>query len=68
MEEKKFAYKIYFPAKMDTGLISFNDKIVISVENGILGGGRDDGEFVEFMRLALKEWFDGSFVSFVEDE
>jgi len=54
--------RLYFDVEhsgeLGAGLRPYTDRVVIDVESGDPGG--ENGEFAEFMREALAEWFDGA--------
>ena len=54
-------FDIDHPGELDAGIISFSDQVFLTVASGDPGG--ENGEFTEFMRKALEEWYDGAGVS-----
>ena len=57
----KINYLVEMPDDFSAGLRGFTDTLEITVESGDPGG--DPGEFAEFMRQSLAEWFDGAGVT-----
>lgn len=55
-----FVYDINEPGERGAGINPFSDTIKIIVDSGNPGG--EDGEFAEFMREALAEWYDSASV------
>ena len=53
-------YNIIMPSEPAAGIIGFTDSITVNIESGDPGG--DDGEFAEFMRDCLSDWYDGASV------
>jgi hypothetical protein len=51
-------YYIDVPSELSAGLRGYSDEITISVLSGDPGG--EDGEFNEFVKDFLNEWFDGA--------
>ena len=62
---KTVKYDIYMPSELAAGLRGFDDTVTITVDSG--DPGRGEGEFEEFMRLALAEWYDGAMVRIVKE-
>ena len=60
MNKGEFVFVINHPGETGAGILPFSDTITIQVASGDLGG--DDGEFEEFVRGTLKEWYDGAIV------
>lgn len=54
----KIEFDIYHPGEIDAGIHGYTDLVSIYVESGDPGG--EKGEFAEFMKDALTEWFDGA--------
>lgn len=55
-------YQIENPGEMSAGLYPYSETVTIAVGSD---AGGEPGEFAEFMRLCLEEWFDGSAVEIV---
>lgn len=64
MKPKLIKYNIYSPGESAAGISSFSDVLDICVLSGDPGG--EDGEFEEFLRGCLSEWFDGAKVILIE--
>lgn len=62
----KLIYEIYHPGEHAAGIVGFSDTIEITVESGDPGG--EPGEFAEFMRYSLHEWYDGAGVILKREE
>jgi hypothetical protein len=60
MNKGEFVFVVEHSGERGAGILPFSDTITIQVASGDLGG--DDGEFEEFMRGTLKEWYDGAAV------
>jgi hypothetical protein len=58
---KTFRFHVNFQSEPSAGLPGFTEDIAVEVHSGDLGD-RDD-EFVEYMRGAIAEWYDGAAVS-----
>jgi len=54
-------YYIVFPQELSAGLRGYEEEITILVDSGDPGG--EDGEFFNFMKESLEEWFDGAMVT-----
>ena len=54
-------YEIENPGEYEAGIPGFTDTVTIKVSSGDPGG--EAGEFADFMRQALSEWYDGAIVS-----
>lgn len=52
----KLVFYIEVPPEEAAGMIGCNDTVTIQVESGNPGG--EDGEFTEYMKDVLKEWYD----------
>lgn len=63
MKLKSYTYDIDMPWDESAGLRGFTDRITITVESGDPGG--EEGEFAEFMRESLAEWYDGAGVEII---
>ena len=55
------SFEIYFPGEMGAGLWPYSDTVIVECKSGDFGGG--SGEFAEYMRECLKEWYDGAGVT-----
>jgi len=60
----EFKFEIEFTGEPAAGLNPFHETVTVTVEND---PGGNAGEFKEFIKDALKEWFDGAVV-YDEDE
>ena len=58
---KTLIFYINHPGEEEAGMRPFSDEIRITVESGEPGGAK--GEFTEFMRQSLSDWYDGASVS-----
>jgi hypothetical protein len=58
MNKGEFVFVINHSGEHAAGILPFSDSITIHVTSGDPGG--EDGEFEDFMRNALKEWYDGA--------
>ena len=56
----KIEFEIYHPGEMAAGIFPYEDKVTVTVEHD---PGGEKGEFEEYMRESLAEWFDGAHVS-----
>jgi len=54
------------PGEMSAGIIGFNDTITVIVDSGDPGG--EPGEFEEYIREMLNEWYDGGSVVLVSSD
>lgn len=61
----KLLFYVNHPGEIGAGIYGFTDMIKIEIESGDPGG--EEGEFAEFMREYLSEWFDGAKVVNVID-
>jgi hypothetical protein len=59
--QKKYIYKIDHPGEPGAGVSSFSDTVIVILESG--DTGEDPGDFVEYIQLALRNWYDGANVS-----
>jgi hypothetical protein len=57
---KEIKFSITAPGESAAGLGGFTDSVTIIVGSGDPGGG--DGEFEQFMKESLKEWYQGAMV------
>jgi len=57
----KTTYEIENAGDSEAGLPAYQEEVQINVRSGDPGG--EPGEFAEYMRVALAEWFDGAKVS-----
>ena len=55
------SFEIYYQGEIGAGLRSFSDEVSITCKSGQWGG--EPGEFEEYMRDCLKEWYDGATVT-----
>jgi hypothetical protein len=60
-----FVFNVEMPQELGAGLLGFTDVVTISVESGDPGG--EPGEFEEFIRNALREWYDGAGIELAEE-
>jgi len=65
---REFVFEVNFPKEMTAGFYpyNYNDQVTVSFESGNVGGDDEGMEFVEFMRMAIKEWFDGADVKYIK--
>lgn len=54
---KVYRFQVEFSGDRAAGLYSFSEEVVVIVGRD---AGGEDHEFPDFMRDALKEWFDGA--------
>jgi hypothetical protein len=59
----RIKYFVDYPDDLSAGIRGFTDTIVIDVESGDPGG--KSGEFTDFMRDSLTEWYDGAKVTII---
>jgi hypothetical protein len=64
-DELVLQFHIDHPGEMDAGIWYYSDDVEIKVASGDAGG--EQGEFAEFMRQALSEWYDGAGVELQDD-
>ena len=57
----KIEYDIIVPSEYSAGIRGYSDTVIINIDSGDPGG--EPGEFQEFMRQALLEWYDGGNVT-----
>lgn len=62
---KVFEFEIGHPGEDGAGLFAYSEKVKVSVESGDPGG--EQGEFADFMKSCLADWFDGAGVGIVMD-
>ena len=62
-EVLRIKYSIDFPGDESAGMLPFCDDIEVIVESGNPGG--ENGEFEDFIRQALEQWYDGPWVELV---
>lgn len=62
--EMKVKFCVDHPEELGAGIRGFNDVVTISVASGNPGG--EQGEFEEFMKDCLAEWYDGASVTIEE--
>ncbi len=55
------SFNVCFAGEIGAGLRSFTDEVTVSCKSGQWGG--EPGEFEEYMRDCLKEWYDGAKVT-----
>lgn len=55
------AFCVVHPGEPAAGLVGYTDHVTVSVSSGHAGG--ECGEFIEHMRSALAEWFEGASVT-----
>lgn len=55
-----FHFHIEFSGELSAGLRPYSDDVLVIVNSGDPGG--EPGEFLEFLRTSLREWFDGAAV------
>jgi hypothetical protein len=53
---KKINFHVDCPSELSAGLLGFTDDIEITVKSGDPGG--ENGEFEEYMKEAIQEWYD----------
>lgn len=58
---KEATFDIHFSGEVGVGLLPFSDKVTITCESGQWGG--EPGEFEEYLRGCLAEWYDGATVT-----
>jgi hypothetical protein len=63
---KEIRFSITDPGESGAGLRGFTDSVTIIVESGDPGG--DDGEFEQFIKDALREWYQGATVEPEQDK
>lgn len=56
----EFTFDVNHPGEMAAGIWGYSDTVTVKVEND---PGGDDGEFEQYMRDCLAEWFDGAKVT-----
>ena len=66
MNPLRIQYIIHHPGEEGAGIRPYDEDVVIQVMSGDPGG--DPGEFTEFMRDCLAQWFDGAWVSATAEE
>jgi len=57
----KIQYDIHVPSELSAGLHGFDDTVIVHIHSGDPGG--EKGEFAEYMRECLAEWYDGGHVT-----
>jgi hypothetical protein len=62
---QSFTFSIENPGEPAAGLLALNDSLTITVDSGNPGG--TSGEFEEYMRDCLAEWYDGAKVALVRN-
>jgi len=60
MESKTFAFHVEGHEELAAGIRGFTDKVTVIVDSGQPGG--DEGQFEEWIRASLAEWYDGAAV------
>lgn len=66
MSKMTFSYDIGFPVAPGTGLYSSTDTVTITVKSGDPRG--EPVKFAEFMRKALRDWYDDCRVTLEEPD
>jgi hypothetical protein len=51
-----YKFFVYFPGEVAAGLYPFDDDVSVTLDSGNPGG--EDGEFEEYMRQCLADWYD----------
>lgn len=51
----KLTFEITFSGETDAGFVPFTDTVTVEVESGNPGG--EPGEFTEYMRQSLQDWY-----------
>ena len=62
----KIQFDIISPGEIAAGIRGFTDLVSVDVDSGNPGG--EAGEFEEFIRQALADWYDGARVFLVKTE
>jgi hypothetical protein len=62
----KLTFNVKGPSAHAAGIIGFTDKVTIVVESG--DPGREPGEFQDFVRQALAEWYDLAYVELCKEQ
>lgn len=57
---KELKFDVYHPGEMGAGIWGYSDAVTVTVEND---PGGEEGEFEQYMRECLAEWFDGAKVT-----
>jgi len=57
---KELKFDVYHPGEMGAGILGYSDAVTVTVEND---PGGEEGEFEQYMRECLAEWFDGAKVT-----
>ena len=58
-------YYIEHPGELGAGIHSYTEEVTVSIGSGDPGG--EYGEFAEFFRDCLAQWFDGAAVTKIEN-
>ena len=58
---KIIKYYVFVPSEYAAGIIGFEDTIKVEIKSGDPGG--EPGEFENYLRDCLNEWYDGGNVS-----
>lgn len=58
---RTYRFMVDQPAELGAGLRGFTDEIFVVVDSGDPTG--DEGDFADFIRQALAEWYDGAAVT-----
>lgn len=59
-------FEVNMPSELAAGLRGFTDTVTVTVESGDPTG--EPGEFAQYMRDCLAEWFDGAGVQLNEKQ
>lgn len=57
---KELKFDVYHPGEMEAGIWGYSDAVTVTVEND---PGGEEGEFEQYMRECLAEWFNGANVT-----
>ena len=57
-EPMKILYEINNPGDSGAGIFPYYEEVTVEVQSGDPGG--DPGEFEDYIKQSLREWFDGS--------
>ena len=57
---KELKFDVYHPGEVGAGIVGYTDAVTVTVEND---PGGEDGEFEQYMRECVAEWFDGARVT-----
>lgn len=56
----RLVFDVRYAGEAGAGLSPYTDSVTVEIESGEPGG--EPGEFTEYMRKALEDWFDGATV------